>query len=168
VSCGLSIELEKKEVTKMLHICQGNCFCESSGNNFAKAKVLYCYGEFVPQRTIADSEEEDEESPWFLDIEMLEVFQLILVVFFILAILVVLLTIRSGISMIERQLKKVVVNLKRTPSWSSDEDNLAEAGNLNRVFLKKDNGGPVPGGGEYKDSFDMDIATVNNHTLQKK
>ena len=32
-------------VTKMLHICQGNCFCESSGNNFAKAKVLYCYGE---------------------------------------------------------------------------------------------------------------------------
>ena len=29
----------------MLHICQGNCFCESSGNNFAKAKVLYCYGE---------------------------------------------------------------------------------------------------------------------------
>ena len=82
--------------------------------------------------------------------------------------LVVLLTIRSGISMIERQLKKVVVNLKRSPSWSSDEDNLAEAGNLNRVFLKKDNGGPVPGGGEYKDSFDMDIATVNNHTLQKK
>ena len=70
--------------------------------------------------------------------------------------------------MIERQLKKVVVNLKRAPSWSSDEDNLAEAGNLNRVFLKKDNGGPVPGGGEYKDSFDMDIATVNNHTLQKK
>lgn len=69
--------------------------------------------------------------------------------------------------MIERQLKKVVVNLKRTPSWSSDEDNLAEAGNLNRVFLKKDNGVPVPVGGEYKDSFDMDIATVN-HTLQKK
>ena len=33
------------QVTKMLHICQGNCFCESSGNNFAKAKVLYCYGE---------------------------------------------------------------------------------------------------------------------------
>ena len=24
------------------------------------------------------------------------------------------------------------MNLKRTPSWSSDEDNLAEAGNLNR------------------------------------
>ena len=41
--------------------------------------------QFVPQRTIADSEEEDEESPWFLDVEMLEVFQLILVVFFILA-----------------------------------------------------------------------------------
>ena len=41
--------------------------------------------QFVPQRTIADSEEEAEESPWFLDIEMLEVFQLILVVFFILA-----------------------------------------------------------------------------------
>ena len=70
--------------------------------------------------------------------------------------------------MIERQLKKVVVNLKRTPSWSSDEDNLAEAGNLNRVFLKKDNGGPVPVGCEYKDSFDMDIATVNSQTLQKK
>lgn len=70
--------------------------------------------------------------------------------------------------MIERQLKKVVVNLKRAPSWSSDEDNLAEAGNLNRVFLKKDNGVPMgPVGGEYKDSFDMDIATVN-HTLQKK
>ena len=45
MSCGLGIELEKREVTKMLHICQGNCFCESSGNNFAKAKVLYCYGE---------------------------------------------------------------------------------------------------------------------------
>ena len=30
------------------------------------------------------SEEEAEESPWFLDIEILEVFQLILVVFFIL------------------------------------------------------------------------------------
>ena len=33
----------------------------------------------------AHPEEEAEESPWFLDIEMLEVFQLILVVFFILA-----------------------------------------------------------------------------------
>ena len=66
--------------------------------------------------------------------------------------------------MIEKQLKKVVVNLKRAPSWSSDDENL-ETGNLNRVFLKKDNGGPVPGGGEYKDSFDMDIAAV---TLQKK
>lgn len=62
--------------------------------------------------------------------------------------------------MIERQLKKVVVNLKRTPSWSSDEDNLAEAGNLNRVFLKKDTGA------DCKDNYDMDIATVT--TLQKK
>ena len=33
------------KVKKMLHICQGNCFCESSGTSFAKAKVLYCYGE---------------------------------------------------------------------------------------------------------------------------
>ena len=41
--------------------------------------------QFVPQRTIADSEAEAEESPWFLDIEMLEVCKLILVVFFILA-----------------------------------------------------------------------------------
>lgn len=41
--------------------------------------------QFVPQRTLANPEEEAEESPWFLDIEMLEVFQLILVVFFILA-----------------------------------------------------------------------------------
>ena len=77
--------------------------------------------------------------------------------------LVVLLTIRSGISMIERQLKKVVVNLKRTPSWSSDEDNLAaEAGNLNRVFLKKETGDR-----ECKDSYDMDI-TAAVSTLQKK
>lgn len=150
-------------VTKMLHICQGNCFCESSGNNFAKAKVLYCYGEVVLQRSLPNPEEEEEESPWFLDIDMLQILQLILVVFFILAILIVLLTIRSGICMIERQLKKVVVNLKRTPSWSSDEDNLAEAGNLNRVFLKKDTGVP---GAEYKDNYDMDIATVT--TLQKK
>ena len=51
MSCGLGIELVKvnTEVTKMLHICQGNCFCESSGNNFAKAKVLYCYGEVSEQ-----------------------------------------------------------------------------------------------------------------------
>ena len=78
--------------------------------------------------------------------------------------LVVLLTIRSGIRMIERQLKKVVVNLKRTPSWSSDEDNMAEAGNLNRVFLKKDNGvGPSDCS---KDAYDIDLATVT--TLQKK
>ena len=41
--------------------------------------------QFVPQRTLTSPEEEAEESPWFLDIEMLEVFQLILVVFFILA-----------------------------------------------------------------------------------
>lgn len=41
--------------------------------------------QFVPQRTLSNPEEEAEESPWFLDIEMLEVFQLILVVFFILA-----------------------------------------------------------------------------------
>ena len=75
--------------------------------------------------------------------------------------MVVLLTIRSGISMIERQLKKVVVNLKRSPSWSSDEDNLAEAGNLNRVFLKKDTGVGV----DCKENYDMDIATV---TLPKK
>ena len=77
--------------------------------------------------------------------------------------MVVLLTIRSGISMIERQLKKVVVNLKRAPSWSSDEDNLAaEAGNLNRVFLKKETGDR-----ECKDSYDMDI-TAAVSTLQKK
>ena len=65
--------------------------------------------------------------------------------------------------MIERQLKKVVVNLKRTPSWSSDEDNLAEAGNLNRVFLKRDN--TAGDCHNHKDSFDMDIAAV---TLPKK
>ena len=40
------------EVTKMLHICQGNCLCESSGNNFAKAKVLYCYGEVSSGATL--------------------------------------------------------------------------------------------------------------------
>ena len=91
----------------MLHICQGNCLCESTGNNFAKAKVLYCYGEVsvgkyfckyyltntkilmyqvVLQRSLPGaSEEEEEESPWFLDIDMLQILQLILVVFFILA-----------------------------------------------------------------------------------
>ena len=41
--------------------------------------------QFVPQRTLANPEEESEESPWFLDIDILQIFQLILVVFFILA-----------------------------------------------------------------------------------
>lgn len=75
--------------------------------------------------------------------------------------LIVLLTIRSGINMIEKQLKKVVVNLKRAPSWSSEDENL-ESGNLNRVFLKRDNTGDCH---NHKDSFDMDVAAV---TLQKK
>ena len=63
--------------------------------------------------------------------------------------------------MIEKQLKKVVVNLKRAPSWSSDDENL-ETGNLNRVFLKRDNNTDCH---NHKDSFDMDIAAV---TLPKK
>ena len=29
----------------MMFDIQGNCFCESSGSGFGKAKVLYCYGE---------------------------------------------------------------------------------------------------------------------------
>ena len=29
----------------MVFDIQGNCFCESSGSGFGKAKVLYCYGE---------------------------------------------------------------------------------------------------------------------------
>lgn len=73
-----------------------------------------------------------------------------------------LLTIRSGISMIEKQLKKVVVNLKRAPSWSSEDENL-ETGNLNRVFLKRDNN--TDHCHNHKESFDMDIAAV---TLPKK
>ena len=64
--------------------------------------------------------------------------------------------------MIEKQLKKVVVNLKRAPSWSSEDENL-ESGNLNRVFLKRDNTADCH---NHKDSFDMDIAAVT--TLQKK
>ena len=40
----------------------------------------------VLQRSLPGaSEEEEEESPWFLDIDMLQILQLILVVFFILA-----------------------------------------------------------------------------------
>ena len=73
-----------------------------------------------------------------------------------------LLTIRSGINMIEKQLKKVVVNLKRAPSWSSEDENV-ESGNLNRVFLKRDN--TAGDCHNHKDSFDMDIAAV---TLPKK
>ena len=64
--------------------------------------------------------------------------------------------------MIEKQLKKVVVNLKRAPSWSSEDENM-ESGNLNRVFLKRDNTGDCHN--NHKDSFDMDIAAV---TLPKK
>jgi len=136
--------------------------CESSGSNFAKAKVLYCYGEVVLQRALPGTEEKEEESLWFLDIDLLQILQLVVVVLFILAILIVLLTIRSGINMIEKQLKKVVVNLKRAPSWSSEDENL-ESGNLNRVFLKRDNTADCH---NHKDSFDMDIAAVT--TLQKK
>ena len=32
-------------VVLMMFDIQGNCFCESSGSSFGKAKVLYCYGE---------------------------------------------------------------------------------------------------------------------------
>lgn len=37
------------------------------------------------QRALPGPEEEEEESPWFLDIDMLQILQLILVVVFILA-----------------------------------------------------------------------------------
>ena len=85
----------------MLHICQGNCLCESTGSNFAKAKVLYCYGEVililmfsfhyvdlsqvVLQRALPGTEKEEEESLWFLDIDLLQILQLVVVVLFILA-----------------------------------------------------------------------------------
>lgn len=51
--------------------------------------------------------------------------------------LIVLLTIKSGISLIEKQLRKLLAGLKRAPSWSSDDD-IMETGTVNRVFLKRD------------------------------
>ena len=80
----------------------GNCLCESSGSNFAKAKVLYCYGEVIKeilmlsfhygnlsqvvlQRALPGTEEKEEESLWFLDIDLLQILQLVVVVLFILA-----------------------------------------------------------------------------------
>ena len=76
--------------------------CESSGSNFAKAKVLYCYGEVIKeilmfsfhygnlsqvvlQRALPGTEEKEEESLWFLDIDLLQILQLVVVVLFILA-----------------------------------------------------------------------------------
>ena len=75
----------------------GNCLCESSGSNFAKAKVLYCYGEVIKeilmlsfhygnlsqvvlQRALPGTEEKEEESLWFLDIDLLQILQLVVVV----------------------------------------------------------------------------------------
>ena len=46
--------------------------------------------------------------------------------------------------MIEKQLKKVLLSMKGCSSWSSDED-IMETGNVNKVFLKRDNQ-------EYKDN----------------
>ena len=75
--------------------------CESTGSNFAKAKVLYCYGEVililmfsfhyvdlsqvVLLRALPGTEKEEEESLWFLDIDLLQILQLVVVVLFILA-----------------------------------------------------------------------------------
>jgi len=140
----------------MLHICQGNCFCESSGTSFAKAKVLYCYGEVVLQRNLPTPEEEPEQFPISLDQDMVQVIQLVVVVLFILAILIVLLTIKSGITMIEKQIKKVLLSMKGCQSWSSDED-IMESGNVNKVFLKRDTQ-------EYKDNQE----TLPKNTLNKK
>ena len=66
-------------------------------------------------------------------------------------------TIKSGITLIEKQLKKVLVSMKGCQSWSSDED-IMESGNVNKVFLKR---GDTQ---EYKDNQD----TLPKNSLNKK
>jgi len=124
----------------MLHICQGNCFCESSGSGFGKAKVLYCYGEVVLQRNLPGTpDEEEEKSPLQLEAQHIQIIQIVVVFLLILAVLVVLLMIRSGVATVERQMKRVSQSLADCPRWESEEElGRRGDGTVNKVFQRKE------------------------------
>jgi len=128
---GLFVDRECSFTADMFHICQGTCMCASSeGGN--KGKVLYCYGEVVLQRDLmrGDTNEPSEEEQ--TEIYFLQISQIVAYVVLILAILLVLLSIRKGLGKIQSQVKHILLTIP-------DGTNLDKPGcKTNSVWCNRD------------------------------
>merc|ERR1719410_922692 len=105
--------------TKMFTVCQGTCFCAGKGEGFQKQKVLYCFGEAVIERqNIRDDESEEGEEE--TEIFYLQLAQCVVILTSLLAVLIVLLLIRRGLSRLNTQLRKIIRLLPEAKDWDHD------------------------------------------------
>merc|ERR1719206_438674 len=91
----------------MFHKCSEKCLCASTPSS-KKETVLYCFGEVVLERPSlrpgGSSTEKDGDDEAFL----LHVIQLVAIALLLTALLFVLLSIRTGVLRLKKQLKRLL------------------------------------------------------------
>jgi len=113
--------------------------CTASGEGgFSKGKVLYCYGEVVLQRDLMRNQDDSKAEEEQTEMYFLQISQIVAFVVLILAILLVLLSIRKGLTKIQSQVKHILMTMPENP----DEIVLDKQPNCrsNRAWQSKEDG----------------------------